>query len=972
MALFRCHIFLAALSAACAASAVRIGAFDAACAARAFAARGRILCMSPRAETREHRLVDGASFYSARLDGGGTVFVSSESSSEPIIAFTSENVDFDALPADSTLRVLLERDARVRRASAAAPLRWNRLVAAGALAGATSFGAGVPLASSSSRPEDVRVDALVATRWGQKTDLNGSKCFNLYTPKNYHCGCVATAISQIMRYHRYPDAVHPVAASTIVCSMNGIVTNLTMKGGTYDWSTMPTDASGDRISTAAQRQAIGKLTYDAGVSVQMDYSSGGSSAYGDSAQKALMEVWGYGQSVYLYDYAAYSRGYIDGEKGESQRLAVLRKVLFSNFDAGCPVMIGISGSGGHAVVADGYGFADGVDYVHLNMGWNGTSDLWYNLPDIGTTYDFDKVCEVVYNIFPTNDVNSAVLSGRTVDGLGNGVADATITVRNRRTGRTAATAASSASGVWAAILPAGSYDVCAVSGDLSTTGVVSGVTLRVPNWDDGVGGFEGSHFVTGKQELGNSWGNDVVLHTKRKERSVLWVDAGCGVDDLGRGAENAPFATIQYALTNLNGVVEGDEFRVCPGVYHDCVEAPSVRVSIVATDGPDVTVIDGGGDCCFFHDEGCPDSYLSGFTLRNGGCTYGGGAFGGICSGCVISNCASYYGGGAAYAVLSNCLLTANSAYADIVQVWNMTKYNGGGMGGGAYECELVNCTLASNWSEMYGGGAYLHGCGSAVNTVVANNVCANGFDYGNDVYGNAYWTMVNSISDVDARFRDASGGDYHLRPTSPAVDAGSAAHALSAGDLDGNARVWGAGVDMGCYEYHLPDSSWPDPGIIPSDTEQTIATKTRAAMVAAGFSDDVAQCVTSPAAYATILEWARDNGVPRTAQNASSAALLSPALGVSGLLELSSSDIVINSIVVGSGDWMLGVGVTGYDPAQVNPELLSCALEVLGSPVLDGIFEPLPAIVSPEPSRISATVTIPRSNSFFLKVRMR
>lgn len=967
----RCHILIAALVAACAAQAARIGAFDAACAARAFAARGRLVCMTPRAEMREHRLAGGASFYSARLDGGGTVFVSSESSAEPIIAFTSEDVDFDALPADSTLRVLLERDARVRRATAAAPQRWNRLVAAGALAGAASFGAALPMASSSNRPDDVRVDALVATKWGQKTDLSGSKCFNLYTPKNYHSGCVATAVSQIMRYHRYPDAAHPVAAGTVCCAINGIATNLTMKGGVYDWDSMPTDASGDRISTAAQRQAIGKLTYDVGVSVQMDYTSSGSSAYGDSAQKALMDDWGYGQSVYLYDYASYSRGYIDGEKGESQRLSVLRKVLFSNFDAGCPVMIGISGSGGHAVVADGYGFTDGVDYVHLNLGWNGTSDLWYNLPDIGTAYDFDKVCEVVYNIFPTNDVNSAVLSGRVVDGFGAGVAGATIAVRNRRTGKTASTV-SSASGVWAAILPAGSYDVSAVSSDLSTTGAVSMVILNSPKWDDDIGGFEGSHFVTAKQELGNSWGNDIVLHAKRKVKSVFWIDAASGVDDLGRGTEEAPFATIQYALTNLNGVVEGDEFRVGPGVYDGCVEAPSVRVFIVSTDGPDVTVIDGGGDCCFFHGDESPDSHLSGFTLRNGGCTYGGGVFGGVCSGCVISNCASYYGGGAAYAVLSNCLVTANNAYADIVQRWNSKIYNGGGMGGGAYECELVNCTLAGNWAEMHGGGAYLHEYGSAVNTLVSGNVCANGFDYGNDVYGNAYWSMVNSLSDVDARFRDAAGGDYHLRPTSPALDAGASAHAGSAVDLDGNARVWGASVDIGCYEYRLPDSTWPDPGIVPSDTEQARIAKTRAAMTAAGFSNDVAQRVDSLSAYATILEWARDNGVPRAAQIASDTALLSPALGANGLVNLASSDVVIDSIAAVSDGWKLGVGIAGYDPEKADPNLLPNALEVLGASTLDGVFEPIPATVAPEPSEISATIAIPRSDSFFLKVRVR
>ena len=42
--------------------------------------------------------------------------------------------------------------------------------------------------------------------------------------------------------------------------------------------------------------------------------------------------------------------------------------------------------GGHAVVADGYGYQHTTLYHHLNMGWNGFDDAWYNLPDVNATY----------------------------------------------------------------------------------------------------------------------------------------------------------------------------------------------------------------------------------------------------------------------------------------------------------------------------------------------------------------------------------------------------------------------------------------------------------------------------------------------------------------------------------------------------------------------------------------------------------
>jgi hypothetical protein len=48
-----------------------------------------------------------------------------------------------------------------------------------------------------------------------------------------------------------------------------------------------------------------------------------------------------------------------------------------------------------------------------------------------------------------------------------------------------------------------------------------------------------------------------------------------------------------------------------------------------------------------------------------------------------------------------------------------------------------------------------------------------------------------------------APGSDFHLLPTSPAVDAGTSAGAPPT-DLDGNARPVGAGIDIGAYEVQL------------------------------------------------------------------------------------------------------------------------------------------------------------------------
>jgi len=79
--------------------------------------------------------------------------------------------------------------------------------------------------------------------------------------------------------------------------------------------------------------------------------------------------------------------------------------------------------------------------------------------------------------------------------------------------------------------------------------------------------------------------------------------------------------------------------------------------------------------------------------------------------------------------------------------------------------------------------------------------------DGGDSVIGLAAWQALGydaaSFLATPAAHFVAPGSDFHLLATSPAIDAGEAAHAPAV-DLEGNPRPVGAGVDLGAYERQL------------------------------------------------------------------------------------------------------------------------------------------------------------------------
>lgn len=383
------------------------------------------------ADTKAFRDEDGeAIYYAVYLNPEGFVIVSADDLVEPIIAFSchgrydpSQNGPLGALVgSDMAGRMDLAGSRRMGPNASKGAVqtgsveKWQRLKALGLEAcadNATKLSGMAALGENGI--SELRVGPLTQTRWGQ-ADEGGRHCYNYYTPNHYPTGCVPAMMAQLMRYHQRP--VNGIGRSRFEITVDGWEQyEYTMggdgNGSRYRWELMPPDLDGD--TPDVERQAIGSLCFDAAVSVNTSFSSGGGSADLGDAGDALVDTFGYGSAV-------------NGYKNEYDIGSGLDTMVNPNLDAQLPVALGLKrSSGGHVVLADGYGYDHGTLYHHLNLGWGGEYDAWYNLPRVETHYSYTSVTGCLYNIFPSG--SGEIISGRVTDLADNPIADVTVTAQ---------------------------------------------------------------------------------------------------------------------------------------------------------------------------------------------------------------------------------------------------------------------------------------------------------------------------------------------------------------------------------------------------------------------------------------------------------------------------------------------------------------------------------------------------------------
>jgi len=141
------------------------------------------------------------------------------------------------------------------------------------------------------------------------------------------------------------------------------------------------------------------------------------------------------------------------------------------------------------------------------------------------------------------------------------------------------------------------------------------------------------------------------------------------------------------------------------------------------------------------------------------------------------------------------------------------------------FDCEnvtIVNNTFVSDLSPDQWGIGLNNSPSATIKNNIFFDICGQhlkidgasqqGLDVGyNSVFRSDGQPLLGSPSphdlwNVDPMFVDAAGGDFHLRPDSPCIDAGTSVDVAE--DFDGNPRPQGAGFDTGAFEYTEDDPS--------------------------------------------------------------------------------------------------------------------------------------------------------------------
>lgn len=201
---------------------------------------------------------------------------------------------------------------------------------------------------------------MLKTEWGQQAP------FFYKTPvingEHAKTGCVATAMSQVIYFHKFPTR-----GKQDVFSFDNF--SFDFANHTFDYSKMKEKYDKTEDPSDSSVEEVATLMYACGVTANMDYGVESSAGNFSLIPKALNEWFLYpkdGMGMLVKDYFT---------------TAEWEDIIYEELSEGRPVLyMGGNGASSHVFVCDGY--RDGK--FHMNLGWYGEKNDYLSLSNLQT------------------------------------------------------------------------------------------------------------------------------------------------------------------------------------------------------------------------------------------------------------------------------------------------------------------------------------------------------------------------------------------------------------------------------------------------------------------------------------------------------------------------------------------------------------------------------------------------------------
>lgn len=285
--------------------------------------------------------------YAINFRNGGFVLIAADNASKPILGYSYEgNFSKEQIPpvVENWMQMYYKKINDIRQnnipATPEIEQEWTALLSGG-----------------NSERDSREITPLLSTTWDQGARYNALCPADPMGPGGHvWSGCVATAMSQVMNYWRFP--ANGIGSHGYYSDYGYLFVDF--GASTYDFNQMNNSIG------AEQNYEMAELQYHCGVAVDMMYAVDGSGAYSEDAAYALRTNFGYSQDLEL-------------ELKEFYTETEWTDLLKSNLDNGWPMYYHGFGTGGHAFNVDGY---QGEDYFHFNWGWSGSYNGYYYLSNL--------------------------------------------------------------------------------------------------------------------------------------------------------------------------------------------------------------------------------------------------------------------------------------------------------------------------------------------------------------------------------------------------------------------------------------------------------------------------------------------------------------------------------------------------------------------------------------------------------------